>query len=251
MCRVSVVSYAADQLDQLRLGVHQVGPPGEVDGRQHARLVERHHRVTEPSDTGLVTERLAQRLPDGERGVLDGVVRVDVEVALRAAPSRSSQPCLPSWESMWSKKGTPVSTSTLPVPSSVELDEDRRLLGGALHAGGTRCGGRHATDSFVMAVRAVEERSRLLRGAGGDTQVTGHSDIPDQDAGLEQLAPQTPTGRRRRRRRRSCASEGYTSYPRSVSVPTMRSRCTFSASTHRSSSSAWSRAAQTDRLSDR
>src|SRR6185437_10493043 len=49
-------------------------------------LVERYQRVAEPVDAGLVAERLAQRLAERDRGVLDGVVRVYLDVAVRADP---------------------------------------------------------------------------------------------------------------------------------------------------------------------
>ena len=56
----------------------QYGRPRQVDSHLHQRLVERHERVAEADDPGLVTEGLAQRLTEHDRGVLDGVVRVDV-----------------------------------------------------------------------------------------------------------------------------------------------------------------------------
>ena len=63
-------------------GVHAVGPAGDVDDGLHQRLVERHGGVAEAADADLVAERLAQRLAEHDRGVLDGVVGVDVGVAL-------------------------------------------------------------------------------------------------------------------------------------------------------------------------
>ena len=65
----------------VRLGVHQVRPAGQVDGGPGQRLVQRHDRVAEPADARLVAERLAQRLAQRQRGVLDRVVRVDLDVA--------------------------------------------------------------------------------------------------------------------------------------------------------------------------
>ena len=47
------------------------------------RLVERAGGLAEAADAGLVAERLAQRLAEGEADVLDGVVLVDLEVAAR------------------------------------------------------------------------------------------------------------------------------------------------------------------------
>ena len=52
----------ADQLDDLRLAVHDVGAAGQVDGGLHEGLVERHQRVAEAADARLVAEGLAQRL---------------------------------------------------------------------------------------------------------------------------------------------------------------------------------------------
>jgi hypothetical protein len=45
-------------------------------------LVERHLSVGEPSDAAPVTQRLVERLPEDDGDVLDGVVVVDVEVAV-------------------------------------------------------------------------------------------------------------------------------------------------------------------------
>ena len=91
----------ADELDHLRLVVHEVRPAGQVDGRLHQALVERHERVAEAAQPALVAERLAQRLAEREAGVLDRVVGVDLEVA-RVTTVRSKPPCLPSWATMWS-----------------------------------------------------------------------------------------------------------------------------------------------------
>ena len=64
-------------------------PSNEVNGRPEmsiggggARLVHRHDRVAEAADAGAVAERLVERLPERDAGVLDGVVRAGLEVAL-------------------------------------------------------------------------------------------------------------------------------------------------------------------------
>ena len=80
---------------------------------------------------------------------------------------RSKPPCLPSWASMWSKNGTPVSTSVAPVAVEVELDQDLRLLGLALDL---REPAHAATSSLVSVgieslAQRVEERRRLGLGA--------------------------------------------------------------------------------------
>ena len=65
----------------------------------------------------LVAERLGDRLAEHDADVLDGVVRVDLEVARRRRTARSNSPWRPNASSMWSKNGTPVATSVAPVPS--------------------------------------------------------------------------------------------------------------------------------------
>ena len=65
-------------------GVHEVRPARHVDGRVGERLVHRDARVAEPADALLVAQRLAQRLAEHDRGVLDGVVALDLDVALGA-----------------------------------------------------------------------------------------------------------------------------------------------------------------------
>jgi hypothetical protein len=62
--------------------VHEVRPAGDIDDRLGDRLIQGHHGVAIPADADLVAECLAQRLTDADRRVLDGVVRVDVQVAL-------------------------------------------------------------------------------------------------------------------------------------------------------------------------
>ena len=45
------------------------------------RLVHRDERVAEPADALLVAQRLRERLAEHDRGVLDGVVALDLDVA--------------------------------------------------------------------------------------------------------------------------------------------------------------------------
>ena len=54
----------ADELDDLGLDVDDVRPAGKVDRRLAQRLVQRHERVAEATDPGLVPQRLAQRLAE-------------------------------------------------------------------------------------------------------------------------------------------------------------------------------------------
>ena len=60
------------------------GTAGDVDRGGGARLVHRHDRVAEAADPGAVAERLVDGLPERDAGVLDGVVRTRLEIALHA-----------------------------------------------------------------------------------------------------------------------------------------------------------------------
>jgi hypothetical protein len=81
--------------------VDDVGAAGHVDHGLDERLVERHGRVAEARDAGLVAERLGDRLAEDDRDVLDGVVGVDVDVAARL-DGGSMRECFASERSMWS-----------------------------------------------------------------------------------------------------------------------------------------------------
>ena len=54
----------------------------EVDDAERERLVQRRRRVAEAADAGPVAERPVECLAERDAGVLDGVVLVDVEVAV-------------------------------------------------------------------------------------------------------------------------------------------------------------------------
>ncbi len=58
------------------------GAAGEVDGGDGEGLVHGHDEVAGAEDAALVAEGLRDGLAEGDAGVFDGVVLVDVEVAL-------------------------------------------------------------------------------------------------------------------------------------------------------------------------
>ena len=74
-------------------------PAGEVDHGARERLVERRVGRAEAGDAAPLAERLVERLAERQRAVLDGVVVVDLEVAL-AMQLRSKRACLASAVSM-------------------------------------------------------------------------------------------------------------------------------------------------------
>ena len=73
-----------DQRARERHVEFEARPSGEIDHHARQRLVERHVGVTVAANADLVAERLLQRLPERDADVLDRVVRVDVEITLRA-----------------------------------------------------------------------------------------------------------------------------------------------------------------------
>ena len=64
----------------------RVRPAAEVDGRDGQRLVHRHDEVAGAVDAASVAERLGHRLAERDAEVLDGVMLVDVEIAVDARP---------------------------------------------------------------------------------------------------------------------------------------------------------------------
>jgi hypothetical protein len=69
------------------------------------------------ADARLSPSAARQRLTDGDAGILDRVVVVDMQDRPWRAPSCRSANARDSWSSMWSKKPTPVWLSCRPVPS--------------------------------------------------------------------------------------------------------------------------------------
>src|SRR5579863_4563034 len=58
------------------------GPAGEIDRNASQRLVHRQQHIGEASDAAHVAERLPQRLAERDAGVFDGVMRIDMQIAL-------------------------------------------------------------------------------------------------------------------------------------------------------------------------
>ena len=107
---------------------HEVGPAGQVDGCLGEGVVERDQRVAEPADAGLVAQRLAQGLTEGERGVLDRVVSVDLEVALGPYGQVEQAVLADLLQHVVEERHAGVDVGVA-LTVEVDLDEDVRLLG--------------------------------------------------------------------------------------------------------------------------
>ena len=62
----------------------QEGPRRQIQRRAHLRIIHRQQEAAVTPDAALVAKRLRQRLTDGDAGILDRVVIVDMQVALGA-----------------------------------------------------------------------------------------------------------------------------------------------------------------------
>jgi len=77
----------------------QVGAAGEIDDRARQRLVEREVEAARARDPLAIAQRLVDGAPQGDTGVLDRVVLVDVQVPWQRICA-SSAPCFASVSSM-------------------------------------------------------------------------------------------------------------------------------------------------------
>jgi hypothetical protein len=68
---------------------HEIRAARQVDRDLRFALIHRQQKAV-AADAGLVAERLAQRLADGQRAILDRVVLVDVQVAAAAQLQRKA-----------------------------------------------------------------------------------------------------------------------------------------------------------------
>ena len=114
------------------------GPTGRAPRRSAPRRAA-------PGSTRTVARRPCRRAPSRNTSpsrmpTSSTVWWASISRSPVASIDRSNPPWRPSWPSMWSKNGSPVDTSTRPVPSIVEVDGDVGLLGGAGHRGDARCG---------------------------------------------------------------------------------------------------------------
>ncbi len=168
-------------------GVHEVGATADVDDGLRERLVERDEGVAVARDARLVAERLADRLAEHDRDVLDGVVRVDVGVARRAHGEVGERVLGERRQQVVEERHGGVDvTATGAV--EVELELDRRLARRAAQrrrAGGS--GAAHEAESSEASASRNAVVSCL--GAGRHTQVMRDADVADQHALVVQSAP--------------------------------------------------------------
>ena len=133
-------------------GVHAVRPTGDVDDGVRQCLVHRDVGIAEPPDAFLVAERLAQRLTEHDRGVLDGVVPFDLDVAFGAHGQVEAGVGAQCGEHVVVERDTGVDVH-LPGAFEVELDDDLGFFGSALDACAT-AGSHEAPNGWANSVAA-------------------------------------------------------------------------------------------------
>ena len=110
-----------------------------------------------PADALLVAEGLPERLPERDGGVLDGVVPLDLDVALGAHGQVEAGVAAQCRQHVVVERHTGVDVD-LPGAVEVEFDDDVGFLGAAFNTRTTRC-------------------SRSFSGHGAPMGVTGASSV--------------------------------------------------------------------------
>src|ERR1022692_1024308 len=132
--------------------MHAVRPAGQVNRGPDEGLVQRDQRVAEPADAGLVPERFAQRLAERDRGVLDGMVRVDVGIA--TGPHEQLQPTVLAelGEHVVEERHAGCRIGAADAVQ-VKLDQDPGLRGDPLYPGGPAHAGTRRSSTAPSAAR--------------------------------------------------------------------------------------------------
>src|SRR6202046_2032926 len=170
-----------------RLVVHHVGAPGQVDGGADQGLVERDERVAEPGDSGFVAKRLAQRLAERDRGVLNGVVRVDLGVALGADGQAEAAVLAELVEHVVEERDPGLDLDRAGAVE-VELDQQLRLLGLAHPPAHPAAGGELLVAAHWPSTSVSASRNALIS-CGVPTVTRSHP------AGPVSLISTHPSGR--------------------------------------------------------
>ena len=76
------------QMRRDRVGqfVAEKGPAAQIECYPTQRFVHRQQKMAVTDQSGLIPDRLRQRLPQHDPGVLDGVMRIHRDVAIRLQP---------------------------------------------------------------------------------------------------------------------------------------------------------------------
>src|SRR6185312_15932943 len=107
-------------------------------------------RITEPADALLVTKCLCQRLAEHDRGVLDGVVSLDVHVPFGADGQVEARVAAEGGQHVVVERDSGVDVD-VSRSVEVEFDDDVGLLRGALDTGAAVFGHDAPIELLLLA----------------------------------------------------------------------------------------------------
>ena len=134
-------------------------PPGKIDDDARQCLVERNICMAETPNAGLVAERLLDRLSERDADVLDRVVRVDVQVALRPNVEVDQTVASHLIEHVIKKRHARRKRSSS-GPIEVDLDGDCRLGGLPLDPRDARWNFRWCVHGVISSLSAMRHSRR-------------------------------------------------------------------------------------------
>ena len=141
----------------------------------------------------LVAQRLAQRLAQHDRDVLDRVVGVDLDVAGRSHRQVEARRACPAGRACGRRTATPVAIVGLPGAVEVDLDQHLRLLGDPLDPPDPA----HPCSVSSTSTSAACRNASFSSGVPIVTRSRSRDpDVPDQHPAVQEGPP-----RRARRRR--------------------------------------------------
>ena len=229
-CGSKVPIHSDDRVDV----VDEERPAREVDRDLHERFVERHERVREAAHAGLVAERLAQRVAEHDADVLDRVVQVDLEVALRPRSSGRSRRACRAARACGRRTGCRSRPSVVPDAVDARASTvDRRLLRLALQLGRAQLVRRaHPSTSVSAARNASFSSGRSDRDAEASLDAGPAREVAHEHAARRAAAPTARARRRRPARAGSSRPTGTRARPSiSESAANSRPRSSTSAAT--------------------
>ena len=137
---------------RLRIGrfIDAVRPPRNVEDAAGQRFVHRRMRFAVTGDAALVAQRLGNRLAQRERRILDGMMLVDMEVALHRHGDVDQRMARQLFDHMVEETDS-GGHRIIARPVKIDGNRDIRFLGRALDSGGSH--GAPIAPTFRVARR--------------------------------------------------------------------------------------------------
>ncbi len=149
-------------------GVHEVGTPGDVDRGMRQRLVHGDVRIAEAADALLVAQSLTEGRAQHDRGVLHGVVRLDIHVTAGGDAQIEAGVAAEGGQHVIEERHPGVDRD-LPGAVEFELDHDVGLPGPSLDPRTARGAATHGAPNgwarSVLASRRLAARKASFSAA--------------------------------------------------------------------------------------